>query len=536
VSLLYLLYHECLIFTEHLLFTNATQHETLPLNYHLDRKQNGYTMPRILFAECKQEISSFNPIIGEYDNFTINRGPELLAYHQHKETEIGGALSVFATDPDVEVIPTYGARAPSAGPLAQKDFDRIVAEFLDAIKPHAQQIDAVFFALHGAMGCTEELDPEGYLLQELRKLIGPQLPVVITQDLHGILTARMLEHTNGLAIYHTYPHVDFADTGRRAAEVLLKILNGAEPVVARVQVPALVRGDELITAAGIYGESIRYAQALEQQPGILAAGMMIGNPFTDVPELCSQAVVVADSDEDLARSEALQMATEFWSRRAQMQPALIEIEDAVRQASDYDGPVIFTDAADAPSSGATGDSNALIAALCESGYRGKVLAPLVDAPAVYMAHDAGLGATIPVVLGGSLDSRFAPLDIDVEVVQLADGEYLSESWGTPEHAGHTAVLQSDNLTVVCVSRSVRFIDRSVFIAHDLNPKDYDLIVVKSPHCQWHFFDEWAERNFNVDAPGSTSANLKTLGHNICQRPMYPLDSDVPFEPAAEIFV
>ena len=97
------------------------------------------------------------------------------------------------------------------------------------------------------------------------------------------------------------------------------------------------------------------------------------------------------------------------------------------------------------------------------------------------------------------------------------------------------MLQSDNIILVCVSRSVPFVDRSVFLAHDLDPVDYDLIVVKSPHCQWHFFDEWAHVNFNVDAPGSTSANLKTLGHTVCQRPMYPLDAEVPFEPVAEIF-
>ena len=492
-------------------------------------------MPRILLAECKQEISSFNPIIGTYDNFAINRGPDLLAYHQNKATELGGALAVFAAEEDVEIIPTYGARAPSAGPLSQKDFERIATELIDSVKPHVEQADGLFFCMHGAMGCTEELDPEGYLLQEIRKLTGPELPIAITQDLHGILTARMLEHANGLAIYHTYPHVDFADTGRRAAELLLKILNGAEPVVARVRVPALVRGDELITASGVYGESIRYAQALEEQPGILAAGMMIGNPFTDVPELCSQAIVIADEDEDLARSEALQMAASFWERRAAMQPALVTIDDAIAEASQCAGPVIFTDAADAPSSGATGDSNALLEALYKGGYQGKVLAPLVDAPAAYMAHGAGLGATISVVLGGSLDSRFSPLDLEVEVLRLGDGEYASESWGTPEHAGNTAVLQSGNLTIVCVSRSVRFIDRSVFIAHDLDPKDYDLIVVKSPHCQWHFFDEWAGKNFNVDAPGSTSANLQTLGHSVCQRPIYPLDPDVPFEPTAEIF-
>jgi microcystin degradation protein MlrC len=492
-------------------------------------------MSRILVAECKQEISSFNPIIGTYDNFTINCGDELLAFHQGRETELAGALEVFAAEPDIEVVPTCGARAPSAGPLAQKDFERIAAELLEAIEPHATQADGFYFCLHGAMGCTEELDPEGYLLQEIRKLTGPELPIVISQDLHGILTSRMLEHSNGLAIYHTYPHVDFADTGRRAARLLLQVLHGAEPVVARVRVPALVRGDELITASGVYGESIRYAQVLEEQSGILAAGMMIGNPFTDVPELCSQAIVVADGDEDLARDEALQMAADFWERRAKMQPALVQIEDAVARAPDFSAPVLFTDAADAPSSGATGDSNALVAALHKSGYQGKVLAPLVDAPAVYMAHDAGLGAKISVVLGGSLDSRFSPLKLEVEVVQLGDGEYPSESWDTPQHAGDTAVLQSDNIILVCVSRSVPFVDRSVFLAHDLDPVDYDLIVVKSPHCQWHFFDEWAHVNFNVDAPGSTSANLKTLGHTVCQRPMYPLDAEVPFEPVAEIF-
>ena len=255
-------------------------------------------MSRIIVAECKQEISSFNPIIGTYDNFSIRRGPELLTYHQGRETELCGALQVFA-DSHIEVIPTYGAVAPSAGPLDQQDFERLAAELIDAVTPNLADADGMYFCLHGAMGCTEELDPEGYLLQEIRRSAGPDFPIVISQDLHGILTHRMLEHSNGLAIYHTYPHVDLADTGRRAAYLLLQVLAGAQPVVARVRVPALVRGNELITASGVYGETIRYCQALEEQPDILAAGMMIGNPFTDVPELCSQAIVVADADPDL---------------------------------------------------------------------------------------------------------------------------------------------------------------------------------------------------------------------------------------------
>ena len=243
-------------------------------------------MPKILVAECKQEVSSFNPVESDYDYFTINYGAELLAYHSGKETEISGALDAFAAEDGMNAVPVYGARSNSAGPLQQDSFERIVSEFCYALEPHADSADALYFCLHGAMACTEEMDPEGFLLQEARRILGPAVPIVLSLDLHGILTERMLNNSNGLALYHTYPHIDFADTGTRAARLLIRVLQGAKPVVARVKVPALVRGDELITASGVYGESIRRAQALEQQPRVLAAGMMIGNPFTDVPELC----------------------------------------------------------------------------------------------------------------------------------------------------------------------------------------------------------------------------------------------------------
>lgn len=493
-------------------------------------------MPRIMIAECKQEISSFNPVICAYDSFTVNTGAALFDYHNGIETEVSGALAVFQQRPDLDLIPAYGARATSAGPLAHESFERIASEFLHAVRRNAKGIDACYFSMHGAMGTTKELDPEGYLLQETRKIIGPDIPIVLSLDLHGILTARMLQHTNGLTLYHTYPHVDFADTGARAARLLLRILDeGVRPVVARVRVPALVRGNELITETGVYGQSIRYAQALEKQDGILAAGMMIGNPFTDVPELCSQSVVVTHGDPERAKREALQMAQDFWSRRMQMQPELIGVEAAIADAKTRKGPVIFTDAADAPSSGAPGDSNALLAALIEHQYKGQALIPIVDAPAVQKALAAGVGHRVTVMLGGSLDPRFKPVTLEATVDMLSQGQYISESWGNMQHAGLTAVLKSDNFTVIAVSRSISIVDRSLFLAHGQDPKRFDLIVVKSPHCQYEFFDAWAEKNYNTDAPGATSANLKTLGHTICQRPIVPLDSDVPFKPEAEVF-
>ena len=87
----------------------------------------------------------------------------------------------------------------------------------------------------------------------------------------------MLEYCDAIVIYHTYPHIDFVETGARAARLLLRLLEGqVRPVTARVLIPALVRGDELITATGLFGGFIREAQAIEQSAGGLSAGMFIG--------------------------------------------------------------------------------------------------------------------------------------------------------------------------------------------------------------------------------------------------------------------
>jgi microcystin degradation protein MlrC len=112
---------------------------------------------------------------------------------------------------------------------------------------------------------------------------------------------------------------------------------------------------------------------------------------------------------------------------------------------------------------------------------------------------------------------------------------LSESHNLPWNAGNSAVLQVASMVVVVTSRPVSLYDRSLFFAVGQNPQQFNLVVVKSPHCQPHFFESWASKLLNVDAPGSTSANLKSLGHRLCQRPMFPLDEEVDFKPQARVF-
>jgi microcystin degradation protein MlrC len=492
-------------------------------------------MPRIVLAECMQEISSFNPLPSEYENFAIQRGEDMLR-QRGQNTTVGGLLDVFAARPDITVVPTMGARAGSAGLLSAKGWSRLRQELLDAIRPALPGADAILVSLHGAMGADGELDPEGDLLEAIRQMAGPDLPIVISLDLHGILTDRMLRQIDGLAIYNTYPHVDFADTGARAARVLLRLLDERiHPAIARVVIPALVRGDELITRTGCYGDLIRECQRLEREGKAIAAGVMIGNPFTDVPELCSQ-VLVMSTDPAVAQKEAVRLAEEFWPNRHRMQGKFISLERAIAQARTMRGPVVFTDAPDATSSGATGDSNLILRALIEAGYEKRVLAQIVDAPAATKAHEAGVGATISVTLGGTHDpARFKPLAVAARVKLLSDGGARLETSGNKLEAGPTAVLEIGNITVVVLSRSVSLFDRALYYSNGLDPQKFDLIVVKSPHTEYQMYDAWVEKNFNLDIPGATSANLPTLGHTICARPVFPLDSDVQFEPAPRLY-
>lgn len=494
-------------------------------------------MPRILINECKQEVSSFNPVLGQYRDFAIAYGSDVLTLHRGVGTEVGGALDVFREQPEIELTGGYSARAiTSGGTLADAAMERIATEFLDAVRTH-RDVDAIYFSLHGALASETEHDAEGYLLQETRRIVGERTPIVTSLDLHGILTDRIIEHSSAVVLYHTYPHVDFYETGVRSARLLLKILRGeAKPVSVRVAIPALVRGNELKTATGMWGQCVRDAIAFENSAGGLSGGMFIGNPFTDVPDLCSNVLLVADGDPARAEIEAVRIARQFWEMRHHLQQPLTGLKESVAMAAAAKGRVVLVDAADATSSGASGDSNAILRELIESGYPRSALIPIVDPLAVEKAFQAGVGSTIDVEVGGAMDKkRFRPLPVRARVRMLSDGAFRSESHGVIWNSGRTAVLQIGLITLIATSQAVSLYDRSLFYAHGQDPALFDATVVKSPHCQHHMFDEGAELVLNIDAPGSTSANLHSLGHTRCRRPIFPLDEGVTFEPKARVF-
>jgi len=481
-------------------------------------------MKRVIVAGFKQETATFNPVLTRYGDFHQVRAEDLVATLGGTRVELAGAMAALV-GAGVEILPCGAAWCESGGPVAQEDLDRLTTEILDTIRARADGADGAYISLHGAMAGTVEMDPEGRLLEQLRGLLGDR-PVVASLDLHAVLTERMVRCADLLVPFHTYPHVDHYETGVRAAGLLRRLLEGGcRPAAVQVPLPMLVRGDELITATGRFGQAMARCRQIEQSAGGLAAGVLIGNPFTDVPELRSNVLVIRDGDGDRARAEATEIAAFMWDNRQAFKAELTSLEEAIDLAEATDGLTVFSDAADATSSGAPGDSNAILRGLLECGYGGRSLLTLVDAAAAQAAHEAGPGADLALPLGGSLDpDRHTPLKLRVRVKALADGGF-TYSDGTAARGGPTAVLQVEKATVVVTSRPVHVMDRQVFEAHGQKPVDFDLVVVKSPNGFRPHYESIAARILPVDVPGATSANLRTLPYRRCVRPLFPLDRD-----------
>ena len=78
----------------------------------------------------------------------------------------------------------------------------------------------MILALHGAMAAEGYDDATGDVLRAVREIIGRDVPLVATLDLHANITRLMAESANALVGYLTFPHIDLYETGERGMHLL----------------------------------------------------------------------------------------------------------------------------------------------------------------------------------------------------------------------------------------------------------------------------------------------------------------------------
>jgi len=394
----------------------------------------------------------------------------------------------------------------------------------------AGRVDAILFALHGALVAANQPDVEGALLSLIRRHIGTRVPLVATLDLHANITARMVENADALVLYHTAPHIDVFETGQRGAAVLRRILDGARPTTAFVKMPLVVPAERANTQdpASISHRFCRFLRDLEANPRILSAGLATVQPWLDIPELGSAVVVVTDGDEKLARTSAEDLARQVWAHRRDYLPELVPLADAVSRAraACNDGLVVLGDSPDSTTSGACGDSTHLLAALLDHSWPRAVLVPMVDPEAVAELARVGEGTPWRGAVGGKRDPYSKPLAVEGVVERLFEAKFILAGHlgrNLPIDMGPSAVLRCGDVRLVLTSRTGPHFAPQLFQTAGIDPFAAAVLVAKSPCGFRAAYAPRAVLIMMVQAPGCSPSDFWNFPYRHIPRPLWPWD-------------
>jgi len=492
---------------------------------------------RIAIGAFSHEANTFCSSLTGWDAFgsrRLVRGEAMLQGLAGTNTEEAGALTALSERSDCQVIPTLAARALSGGPVLADVFHAVLDELLQRLRA-ALPLDGVLLVLHGAMMSTDDPDATGAILQAVRDLVGAEVPVVGTLDLHANVTARMVECADALIGYHTAPHVDMYEAGETAARVLLATVDGrARPRMALARLPMIVPSENARHTDGPLSEVIAMARELEATGAILHGGVYPVQPWLDISDVGCSVVVVTDGDADAARRHADHLARAFWERRAAFEPDLVPPDEALRRAlARPSGTTVLCDSADSPTSGSTGDSTVILrAALDAEPLSGRVLLNVVDAPAVSRAMAAGVGATVTVRVGGRrAPAFFEPVEFTGHVKTISDGVFRFKGpgmRGTVQTMGRAVVLTRGEIHLVVMERAVSQWDPELYRSLGEEPADARAVQVKSPAAFRAAYGEIMDEAIIVASPGPSTPYLTSLPWRHIRRPLYPFDPDVAF--------
>ena len=490
---------------------------------------------RIAIGGITHEANTFCPHITDLADFEARQmlcGDEILANWQSTRTEHTGAISVLTKVSDCEIVPTFLARALSGAPMYEETFRALLDELLDRIAA-AGPVDGVLLVLHGAMMSQETPDATGEVLARVRALVGPDVPVVGTLDLHANVTERMVCEATALIGYHTAPHVDMFEAGQKAAHVLVETIRGnLAPTTALVRLPMLLPPENSTHNWGPLADVINRALTLEADGVIIHGGVYPVQPWMDTPDVAASIVVITDGAPQAAQQHARALAEMFWARRHDFMTELVPPDEAVQRALAREtGTVVLCDSADATTSGSTGDSTAILAALLRAEpFEGIALFNVVDPPVVAQVIAAGISATITVEVGGKLAPNFfAPVTFEGYVKMISDGAFIFKGpgmRGVPHAMGRTVVLYRGGIHLVVMERGVSQWDPQLYRSLGEEPADACIVQVKSPMAFRAAYDGIFDEVIIVAAPGAASPQLTALPWQHLPRPMYPFDSDL----------
>ena len=492
---------------------------------------------RVLLAGFSHESNTFSSVPTTRADFQTRAeyvGTEILQEYQGTNSTVGGALEAAASL-NVEFVPIVAASAQPGGPVTRDAYEHYVGTILAGIERYHESIDGVWLSLHGAMVPEGMDDGEGPLLQEVRERLGTEIPIVATLDLHGNVTDEMIDAADALVAYRTYPHVDTADTGHRALELLVRTIEHDVAPTMTIERPPVVPFTPLqYTEDGPMAEVMDMARDVEERPDVLVANVLPGFSHADVPSMGASVVVVSDDNRSAASDAARTVAEALWERRERFVVEYPSAEEAVEMAKDTlatgdegSSPILLADTGDNPGGGSPADGTVLLESMLAANLENAGFALIRDPATVESAIDAGVGATVGINLGAKTDGRHGrTLELEVEVKTITDGQFRNTGpmgTGTMTNLGRTVRLHVDGVDIIVTEHRVQPLDAEIWRHVGVQPERLDVIALKSSNHYRAAYGPIASDLIPVATPGLTGVDPRGFDFDHIRRPMYPFD-------------
>lgn len=495
---------------------------------------------RVAIAEFKQETNTFVPrptTLADFEAWHRWYANDALINSADTNVEMAGFIDVL-NDAGIEIVPVMATFAMSGGRVTTETHRQLLDDLLAGLRA-AMPFDGVLLALHGAMVTDDDDDPDGATIAAVRELIGPEMPFVVTMDLHANVTRLDTSACDAIVGFKTSPHIDQRDTGHRGARVMVKMLReGVKPAMAFVKIPMIVPAStHMHHIPGPFKRLMDDSIAAETGD-VLSVTVFSVQPWLDITEMGFATVVVTNDDPALAQRVANDFAAACWTEREPfMQTELVPPDEAIARAlAAPEGPYVLSDLADGTGAGSPGDATAVIAALLRANLDGPALVCVRDAEAAQTAIAAGVGNSVSVMAGAKFDTVYnEPILLEGEVTfagpatfRFAGGGYT----GVEMDMGDCAVIKIGHVHVAVVSNAVFTVDPAMYRAVGLEPADARIVVVKSAIQFRAGYAGIAKEIILLDSPGMSSDNLESLTFERIPRPCFPFDRDMAWSPPA----
>ena len=487
----------------------------------------------ILTGAFNHETNTFskNPSgIAEFEAYYAIFGEQILTKFRNVNHEQSGFIDC-ADQFGWELVPSVVATANPGGTVTKQAFERYGGAILKLAG--SRRWDGIALSLHGAMVAEGVFDAEGDLLEELRAIVGSEVPIAITLDLHANVSEKMCRHANIIVSYKTYPHVDMRDAAVHAGQALEFVMENKLTIKTIIRQPPQIEGlDGGRTDVEPMTNLIPRLKEMESEDGIFAVSLNAGFALADVPFVGPSVTVSYDEKTERRAIEIVNELEEaIWQSRDRVNNEYLTPQQAAQLAKHFNEqskPLVIADYSDNPGAGSYGDATNLLKALLEAGVTEACFGAVCDPEAAQILCQVKVGEKITLNLGGKNDSDLGggPLRLTGEILGIYDGNYLSEGpmyAGLTKSFGPTAVFRVEGVDILVTTHNLQILDRMQFASFGIHPEKLKVVALKSMQHFRAAYEPLAAKVIVCDSGALARPRRSTLPFRNVRRPVYPLD-------------